>query len=116
MLVYGEAHLRAVLRITPGITTGIGSTRPRRQRPPDYDESAIVPLGAPVQRLTAPISNAPPIPPPATIQTRPPTAARVLAQEPTDDMPRQGSHARQANWAISGHTEAAPSCQPLFAK
>ena len=50
MLIYGEAHLRAVLR---GYTGHYNAHRPhqsRQQRPPDRDGSAVVPLEAPVQR------------------------------------------------------------------
>ena len=49
-LVYGEAHLRAVPRIYAMHYNGHRPHQSRRQRPPDHDESAIVPLGAPVRR------------------------------------------------------------------
>jgi hypothetical protein len=46
MLIYGEAHLRAVLRTYAGHYNG---HRPHqsRQRPPDHDEMVVVPLAAP---------------------------------------------------------------------
>lgn len=46
MLIYGEAHLRAVLRAYAG-------HRPhqsRNQRPPDRDKPIVVPLDRPVRR------------------------------------------------------------------
>jgi putative transposase len=50
MLIYDQAHLRAVLRT---YATHYNRHRPhqsRSQRPPECDEQAVVPLGAPVQR------------------------------------------------------------------
>jgi transposase InsO family protein len=50
MLIYGESHLRAVLRTYAGHYNGHRPHQSRQQRPPDHDEPAIVSLGAPVQR------------------------------------------------------------------
>jgi hypothetical protein len=50
MLIYGEAHLLAVLRTYAGHYNGHRPHQSRHQRPPDHDESAVVPLTAPVQR------------------------------------------------------------------
>ena len=50
MLIYGEAHLRAVLRAYAGHYNGHRPHQSRQQRPPDHDEMAVVPLDAPVQR------------------------------------------------------------------
>ena len=50
MLIYGEAHLRAVLRAYAGHYNGHRPHQSRQQRPPDHDESAVIPLDAPVQR------------------------------------------------------------------
>jgi len=50
MLIYGEAHLRAVLRAYAGHYNGHRPHQSRQQRPPDHDEMAVVPLHAPVQR------------------------------------------------------------------
>ena len=50
MLIYNEAHLRAVLRTYAGHYNGRRPHQSRRQRPPDHDESVVVPLGAPVRR------------------------------------------------------------------
>jgi putative transposase len=50
MLIYDEAHLRAVLQ---GYTVHYNAHRPhqsRNQQPPDEDEAVVVPLDAPVQR------------------------------------------------------------------
>ena len=50
MLIYGEAHLRAVLRAYAGHYNGHRPHQSRQQRPPDQDEPVVVPLDAPVQR------------------------------------------------------------------
>ncbi|MGH3197619.1 MAG: integrase core domain-containing protein [Streptosporangiaceae bacterium] len=50
MLIYGEAHLRAVLRAYAGHYNGHRPHQSRQQRPPDHDERVVVPLAAPVQR------------------------------------------------------------------
>ncbi|HEU5387942.1 MAG TPA: integrase core domain-containing protein [Streptosporangiaceae bacterium] len=50
MLVYNEAHLRAVLRTYAGHYNGHRPHQSRPQRPPDHDEPVVVPLGAPVLR------------------------------------------------------------------
>jgi putative transposase len=50
MLIYGEAHLRAVLRAYTGHYNGHRPHQSRQQRPPDDDQMVIVPLNAPVQR------------------------------------------------------------------
>jgi putative transposase len=50
MLIYDEAHLQAVLRAYSGHYNGHRPHQSRNQRPPDHDESAVVPLNAPVQR------------------------------------------------------------------
>ena len=54
MLIYGQRHLRAVLRAYAGHYNGhYNGHRPhqsRRQLPPDQDEPIVVPLDAPVQR------------------------------------------------------------------
>jgi putative transposase len=49
MLIYGEAHLRAV-RTYAGHYNGHRPHQSRQQRPPDHDEMVVVPLAAPVQR------------------------------------------------------------------
>jgi putative transposase len=46
MLIYGEAHLLAVLRAYVGHYNGHRPHQSRQQRPPDHDEMAV----APVQR------------------------------------------------------------------
>jgi putative transposase len=48
MLIYGEAHLRAVLRTYVGHYNGHRPHKSRRQRLPDHDEPAVVPLRASV--------------------------------------------------------------------
>ena len=50
MLIYGESHLRAVLRAYAGHYNAHRPHQSRNQRPPDHDESVIVPLGGRVQR------------------------------------------------------------------
>ena len=50
MLIYGEAHLRAVLRAYVGHYNGHRPHQSRNQRPPDQDEPVVVPLDRPVQR------------------------------------------------------------------
>ena len=50
MLIYGEAHLRAVLRAYAGHYNGHRPHQSRQQRPPDHDEPAVMPLDALVQR------------------------------------------------------------------
>jgi Integrase core domain len=50
LLIYDEGHLRAVLRTYAGHYNGHRPHQSRNQRPPDHDEPAAVPLGAPVQR------------------------------------------------------------------
>jgi putative transposase len=50
MLIYSEAHLRAVLRAYAGHYNGHRPHQSRQQRPPDHDEMAVVSLEAPVHR------------------------------------------------------------------
>jgi putative transposase len=50
LLIYGEAHLRAVLEDYGGHYNGHRPHQSRNQRPPDHDEPVVVPLEAPVQR------------------------------------------------------------------
>ena len=50
MLIYGESHLRAVLRTYAGHYNGHRPHQSRGQRPPVHDETVVVPLSAPVQR------------------------------------------------------------------
>jgi hypothetical protein len=50
MLIYGEAPLRAVLGAYAGHYNGHRPHQSRHPRPPDCDELAAVPLGAPVRR------------------------------------------------------------------
>lgn len=50
MLIYGESHLRAVLRSYAGHYNAHRPHQSRNQRPPDHDEPVIVTLGGRVQR------------------------------------------------------------------
>ena len=50
MLIYGESHLRVVLRTYAGHYNGHRPHQSRQQRPPDHDEPVVVPLDAPVRR------------------------------------------------------------------
>jgi transposase InsO family protein len=50
MLIYDEAHLRAVLQAYVRHYNGHRPHQSRQQRPPDHDESAVVPQGTLVQR------------------------------------------------------------------
>ena len=50
MLIYDEAHLRAVLRAYAARYNGHRPHQSRNQRPPDHEEPVVVPLDAPVQR------------------------------------------------------------------
>jgi putative transposase len=50
MLIYNEAHLRAVLRAYAGHYNEHRPHQSRQQRPPDHDEQEVMPIGAPVQR------------------------------------------------------------------
>ena len=50
MLIYGESHLRAVLRAYTGHYNAHRPHQSRNQRPPHHDEPVIVPLGGRVQR------------------------------------------------------------------
>ena len=50
MLIYNEAHLRAVLRTYAVHYSGYRPHQSRHQRPPDHDESAMVALEAPMRR------------------------------------------------------------------
>jgi putative transposase len=50
MLIYGEAHLRAVLRAYTGTITGSVRISPGSSGHPDHDEPVVVPLDAPVRR------------------------------------------------------------------
>jgi putative transposase len=50
MLIYGESHLRAVLRAYTRHCNGHRPHQSLYQQPPDQNEPVRVPLGAPVQR------------------------------------------------------------------
>jgi hypothetical protein len=50
MLIYCQAHLRAVLRACAGHDNAHRPHQPRQQRPPEHGERAVVRLDAPVQR------------------------------------------------------------------
>ena len=52
MLIYGESHLRTVLRTYAEHYNGHRPHQSRHQRPPDHDEGVVVPLDAPAQRRT----------------------------------------------------------------
>jgi putative transposase len=50
MLIYGQRHLRAVLRTYAGHYNGHRPHQSRNQRPPDHNEPVVIPLDAPVRR------------------------------------------------------------------
>jgi putative transposase len=50
MLIYGESHLRKVLRTYAGHYNEHRLHQSRQQRPPGHDEPVIVPFDAPVWR------------------------------------------------------------------
>ena len=50
MFIYGESHLRAVLRSYAGHFNGHRPHQSRQQRPPDHDEPVVVPFDTPVHR------------------------------------------------------------------
>ncbi len=50
MLIYGQAHLQAVLRAYVAHYNGHRPHQSRQQRPPDQDGPIVMPLDAPVQR------------------------------------------------------------------
>ena len=50
LLIYGDAHLRAVLRAYAGHYNAHRPHQSRQQRLPDHDDSIVIPLDVPVQR------------------------------------------------------------------
>ena len=54
MLIYHEEHLRGVLRRYADHYNSHRPHQSRRQRPPDHNQPAAVPLNAPVQRREVP--------------------------------------------------------------
>jgi putative transposase len=50
MLIYGQAHLRAVLRAYVGHYNGHRPHQSRQQWPPDHDGPVVVPMDASAQR------------------------------------------------------------------
>jgi transposase InsO family protein len=50
MLIYRQAHLQVVLQAYTGHYNGHRPHQSRQQRPPDHDESVVVPVDRPVQR------------------------------------------------------------------
>jgi putative transposase len=50
MLIYGQRHLRAVLRTYAGHYNGHRPHQSRNRRPPDHNEPVVIPLDAPVRR------------------------------------------------------------------
>ena len=54
MLIYHEEHLRRVLRRYADHYNSHRPHQSRRQRPPDHNQPAAVPLNAPVQRREVP--------------------------------------------------------------
>jgi putative transposase len=50
MPIYGQSHLRVVLRTYAGHYNGHRPHQSRHQRPPDHDEPVAVPLEALVRR------------------------------------------------------------------
>jgi putative transposase len=50
MLIYDEAHLRAVLKAYVRHYNGHRPHQSRQKRPPDHEESAVIQLDALVQR------------------------------------------------------------------